>query len=284
MSHGGIAVNHGQYISFGPGNSNIVIRRGGYYGRYYSPWYDRYYRRYDVPDTATLVELARRYDPQLLGAEANAEPPTDRQRGEHALRAGRYADAVAFLASAADAEQRDIEEGAQPVRQAQRLLGIAYASNREFEKAAEMLVDAFEVDPTLRNLPLRGADLFGPGLELNTITSRAVGYAHRHPSYGSWFTVAVLMQAQGKTDLANQMIERAEAARAAEQHTPTEPSGEAAPAAPERVEPVKRERRPETEAERLRRDLERSTERMLETQRRLEEMERKQGSSGESDG
>jgi len=273
---GSVVINHGRYTSFGPGDARIYVRGGGFYGRYYTPRYDRYHRRYDVPDTATLVELARRYDPAIMGVDPNAEPPTPREQGERALRAGRYALAIALFAEAADEQRRETSEGDQANRQAQRLLGIAYAANRDFENAATQLIDAFEADPSLRTIPLRGEDLFRDGLELNSVTSRAVGHAHRNPSYGSWFTVAVLMQAQGKNDLANQMIQRGEEARdRAREAEASEPeNGEAE--APARVTPPRRERQPESEADRLRRELERSTERMLESQRRLDEMKRKQ--------
>ncbi len=281
----------GTYYPFGGGSNPIVIRYGNYgrsypsmvYGRYYWPRDYRYYRRYDSPDTSTLVELARRYDPALIGADPNAEPPTARELGEAALRAGRYEQAITEFLEAAQQERQDNADSDNPTRQAQRLLGIAYAAAKQFDQAGTQLSEAFEVDPSLRTLPIRGNDLFPSGLELNSIVSRAVGHAHRHPSYDSWFTVAVLMQAQGKNDLANTMIERAEAARDAarpESTTPPEAQKDRDPAPAEQVRPKPAK---ETEAERLKRELEQSMERMLETQRRLDELKRKQAESDNSD-
>jgi hypothetical protein len=261
---------HPFYYGFGRGS----------YGRYYYPRSYRYYRVYDTPDTSTLIELARRYDPQLLGQGANAEPPSARELGERAMRAGDYSEAISLFAEASNQQQRSDGDADQPDRQAQRLLGIAHAADHQFEQAGLLLVDAFETDASLRTMPIRGDDLFESGLELNSVVSQAVGHAHRHPSYESWFTVAVLMQAQGKNDLANKMIERGEAARAkaaqaaqAEGQAPTD-AGPAPDAAPSR-----REREPETEAERLRRELRESTERLEETKRRLEEIRRKRAES-----
>ncbi|MFG0292113.1 MAG: hypothetical protein ACF8MJ_03050 [Phycisphaerales bacterium JB050] len=257
--------------------------RGFYYGRYYYPTNWRYIRTYDTPDTSTLIELARRYDPQLIGADPNAEPPTSLELGEIAMKRAEYAEAITKFAEAHD-EQKRAEAGSdQPNRQAQRLLGIAYAADRQFEFAGKQLAEAFETDASLRNLPIRGEDLFKDGLELTSIVSRAVGYAHRKPSYESWFTVAVLMQAQGKNDLANDMIKRAEAARSAAsgQNTaePTEPAQQTPQAAPK---PAKRPS--ETEADRLRRELRESTERLEETKHRLEEIKRKQREAAKESG
>lgn len=263
----------GYYYPFGTGYPTILYGRGsGFYGRYYYPRSYRYYRTYDNPDTSTLIELARRYDPALIGVDPNAEPPTDRERGEQAMRRGNYDDAIALFASAADDQRRSDDADAQPNRQAQRLLGIAHAAGGQFDKAGEQLAEAFEKDPSLRTIPLRGDELFGQALELNSIVSRAVGYAHRKPSYESWFTVAVLMQAQGKNELANEMIQRAEDARNA--GTAASPSDAQQPK-PDDAKPARPAAEPETEAERLRRELQESTERLLETQRRLEEMKRK---------
>jgi len=273
VSYGGYGGYYGggRYYSFGGGSSNrIIVRYGNFgntypsqvYGRYYWPRDYRYYRRYDSPDTSTLVELARRYDPGLIGADPNAEPPTSREIGEAALRAGEYERAITEFATATQEELAASEDAEQPGRQSQRLLGLAYAAAKQFDEAGEQLTQAYEADPNLRTLPIRGGDLFSSGLELNSIVSRAVGHAHRHPSYNSWFTVAVLMQAQGKNDLANTMIERAEASRASESASEGEGAAaeeptQAEPANP-RSDPAK-----ESEADRLRRELERSMERML---------------------
>jgi tetratricopeptide (TPR) repeat protein len=248
--------------------------RRSYYGRYYSPSNWRYYRTYDTPDTSTLIELARRYDPELIGVDPNAEPPTARELGEIAMKNAEYGEAITKFSEAHDEQKRADSASDQPNRQAQRLLGIAYAADRQFEFAGQQLVAAFETDPSLRNLPIRGEDLFKDGLELNSVVSRAVGFAHRNPSYESWFTVAVLMQAQGKNDLANDMIKRAEAARSSasvEQQT-----DKPADQTPPQATPKPAERAPETEAERLRRELRESTERLEETKHRLEEIKRKQ--------
>ena len=264
------------YYPHGTGYPFITYgRRRGFYGRYYYPRSWRYYRTYDSPDTSTLIELARRYDPALIGVDPNAEPPTNLELGQGALRQGVYADAISLLALAVDEQRREETEESQPNRQAQRLLGIAYAAAGQYEQAGEQFAEAFETDASLRTIPLRGDDLFNRTLELNSIVSRAVGHAHRNPSYESWFTVAVLMQAQGRNDLANTMIQRAEAARTDAEQTEDTPGEAEAEAKPDEAS-TKPETEPETEAERLRRELRESTERLHETQRRLDEMKRKQ--------
>ncbi len=274
------------YYPSGPGYPNVHpyyygYGRGFYYGRYYYPTSSRYYRTYDSPDTSTLIELARRYDPQLVGVDPNAEPPTARELGEQAMKQGDYSDAITKFSEAHDEQKRSDAASDQPNRQAQRLLGIAYAADRQFEFAGKQLVEAFEADPSLRNLPIRGEDLFKSGLELNAVVSRAVGYAHRHPSYETWFTVAVLMQAQGKNDLANEMIKRAEAARDA---ASGQPAASPAEQKPDQVAPKPVERTPESEADRLRRELRESTERLEETKHRLEEIKRKQREAEQQSG
>lgn len=275
----------GRYYSFGVGDPTIYIGPGNTYfgrayGRYYWPRDYRYYRRYDSPDSSTLIELARRYDPQLIGVDPNAEPPTARELGEQAMRAGQYETAITQFAEAAEQERRD-SEGSEANRQAQRLLGIAYAAAKRFDEAGTQLTLAFEADSSLRTIPIRGDDLFSDGLELGSIVSRAVGHAHRNPSYDSWFTVAVLMQAQGRNDLANTMIKRGEEARDAQAAAAAESAAPETDAPKAKPEPEPSKPSGDSEADRLRRELERSTERLLETQRRLEELKRKQAESGD---
>ena len=52
--------------------------------------------------------------------------------------------------------------------------------------------------------------------EMRRIVTRAVAHAHRVDRPDAWFMVAVLMQAEGRDDLARRMLERAQGSTAAE--------------------------------------------------------------------
>lgn len=246
--HGSISVSTsaqrvGYSISTRISHGYPFVRGSGYYsggyrhGRYYRyrtrdgfvrdrrNRYDRY-DRYDplYMDTATLVELARRLDPQLINPNATpqtVEPaPTALELGRRAMHDGEFEAAITHYAEAADGQRREEAEETIPAelhdREAQRLLGLAYAAHGSFVTAARELRAAYREDPSLARRPLHGETVFGDERTLKRLVRRAVSNAHREKSSDAWFLVGVLMQAEGRYDRAREMMQRADAMRGTE--------------------------------------------------------------------
>ncbi len=203
------------------------------YGRGYYDYDDEYYYDDDPSvDAAALLRLARAVDPQLVNP--NAAPATTPKRpsrlesAQRAMLRGDFDSAISVYAELADRQRRDDLENARPTelndRSAQRLLALAYAAKGEFDLASENFREAYEEDPSLARKPLRGAQYFDDDGDLRTLVQRAVAHANRSRTSDSWYLVGMLMQAEGRYQRANQMMERAEALKNAP--VPTEDTPE----------------------------------------------------------
>lgn len=218
---GGRHYYHG-YVAIPPSVGSRAFRDGYYYDDYYWDRYDRYDPLY--MDTATLVELARRLDPQLVNpnaapAESDASDAgeTREERFESARQAmlnQQFDEAIAIYAELSDEQRRSEAEADTPAElrdaSAQRLLALAYARNNNFELAAENFREAYERDGSLAQKPLRGSRFFADESELERLVRRAVTNAHREKTADAWYLVAMLMQSQGRYERANRMMQRAE--------------------------------------------------------------------------
>lgn len=202
---------------------NPYVRSGGWDCLTYYPTYVyRYGNAYS--DTYTYVVPSATgpntygYDPRLTQSTvpaATAAPavvnelhqykPTLMELADQALQEGRYD-------VAAEAISRDIVVHGETAHQL-RLLSLCYAASAKWVDSISTLRRAHRIDPQL------GSDSVSPhrlGLDdnsLRTLTTRAVTYAHAQrnnaASNDAWLLVATLMRAQGRTELAKQMIDRA---------------------------------------------------------------------------
>ena len=257
--HGVIHTTHRRhYVSHGissgsVGGVTVVVRSksgrfplfvgSSYYrGRLYDA--DRY-GAYEplYMDTATLVELARRLDPQLVNpnaAPAEVEaPPEPEEQAKAAMLDGDYQTAITLYAELADQQRRQEAEDAVADdlrdRSHQRLLALAYAASGQFEAAAENFREAYDDDASLARKPLLGTRYFSDDAELRRLVQKAVGFANRERTSDSWYLVSMLMQAQGRFDRANQMMERAQAMRSTPVNTDDTPEHTDLPDKPELV-------------------------------------------------
>lgn len=151
------------------------------------------------------------YDPNLLpGATqramseqqnyAPAPAPTAYEYGVWAFRDRQSGSAVKYLLEAVAKDKEDTA--------AMRVLALAMLDSRQPDDAAAMLRQAYRIDPTLAG---RGLDVDVLGLNparRSALINRAVEYANRVGSGSSWLMVAVLMQADGRFDLARRMLKR----------------------------------------------------------------------------
>ena len=152
------------------------------------------------------------YDPNLLpGAtrraiaeQATAAPgpaPTAYDYGVAEFRNRQSDLAVKYLAEAVRKDKEDTG--------AMRALALALLDTRQPDDAAAMLRRAYSLDPLLADHAL-DIDVLGlDAARRSSLINRSVDYANRVGSASSWLMVTVLMQADGRYELARRMLKRA---------------------------------------------------------------------------
>lgn len=150
------------------------------------------------------------YDPNLIpganrpSAESQKPPPapepTAFEKGLLAFRAGRSADAARIWKDVVQKDHEDITT--------MRLLAIALFEAREVDNAAAMMRQAYRADPTLATRELDVDLLNLSPSRRGVLVNRASEYANRIGSASGWLSVTVLMQADGRYELARKMLKR----------------------------------------------------------------------------
>lgn len=92
-----------------------------------------------------------------------------------------------------------------------RELGIAFLQAGRTLDAINLVHEAYLKNPELGILPLNPKLLGESEERLQILVRRVVQHANVRPSAKGWLAVAVLMQAQGRVELAGEMLDRAEA-------------------------------------------------------------------------
>jgi tetratricopeptide (TPR) repeat protein len=172
-----------------------------YAGRYYSTAGRRWGWTYEGPP---LVGMPVWRDPAEMQAEREAQaearaaeqPVIEIDLALIAARTGRYEFA---------AEQYRLRGDLR--KQALTLVGA-----NELPRAVELFVQAYESNADLVKQPMNALGLIGSVSELRHLVKRAVRHAHQEDTAEAWFTVAVLMQGEGRDELARKMMERAKQA------------------------------------------------------------------------
>lgn len=91
-----------------------------------------------------------------------------------------------------------------------RELGIAFLQAGRTVDAINLVHEAYLKNPELGILPLNPKLLGDSEERLGKLVPMVVRYTHLKPSAEGWLLVAVLMQAQGRIELAGEMLDRAE--------------------------------------------------------------------------
>jgi len=135
--------------------------------------------------------------------------PTTYDKALDAVRAKHTAQAIKDL-------NRHIKElaadaTASPDFRAERLLAVMYLENAEFSEAMSRLALAYRRLPGLASEPLDAADLGIESARLRDLVVKAVRYANRMNTGSAWLMVTILMQAEGRNDLALLNLAKAEA-------------------------------------------------------------------------
>ena len=90
-----------------------------------------------------------------------------------------------------------------------RLRAVALVGVGRVEEAAEAMLDAFLLDPTLASEALDGATLAPTSRDFRNLLNATVDAANRADRAEHWLLVAVLMQAEGRDEAAAKMLARA---------------------------------------------------------------------------
>ncbi|MFA6044343.1 MAG: hypothetical protein WC718_05115 [Phycisphaerales bacterium] len=133
-----------------------------------------------------------------------ANPPSDFELGLAALQTKEPRDAVAALKSYLRSHAEDAD--------AERLLGIALLNVGQTADAAASIRHAYKTDLKLAHEPISPSALGYTEREYRDLVSRAVIQGNRDNAAASWLFVSVLMQGDGRTDLARTMLDRAQQA------------------------------------------------------------------------
>ncbi len=159
----------------------------------YYPSIDGYYSPAD-PDLYV--------DPAADRVEAPAPPPTEPEAlGRWHLEREHYREAVEAFAKSLD-EKRTPERV--------RWLGLAYLMDRKPQEAAALIAAAYSGDPTLASRPIPD-DALVDREEFRRARTMASRYANQMNSASGWLTLVVLLQAEGKNDLARTNLKKAQA-------------------------------------------------------------------------
>lgn len=152
------------------------------------------------------------YDPNLLpgatqramaekAAAAPGPAPTAYDYGVAAFRSQQGNAAVRYFSEAVHKDKEDTA--------AMRALALAFLDTRQADDAAAMMRQAYTIDPTLANHELDVTALGLNAARRSSLINRAVDYANRVGSASGWLMVSVLMQADGRFELARRMLKRA---------------------------------------------------------------------------
>ena len=95
---------------------------------------------------------------------------------------------------------------------AMRLLAIALFENKDLDDGAAVLRNAYRTSLDLAEEPLAPRDVGLSNTRVREMLSEVVQYAHKVNTASAWLSVTSIMQAEGRTGLAKDMLARAEKA------------------------------------------------------------------------
>lgn len=170
------------------------------YGYYWPTYYG--YRSYSVIDGGYGYLPASQpiAPPPTQPPEVQKpEPTTDVERGEHALQSGEESAAIRSLTAHLDGHPDDVE--------AMRKLAVALSLDSRVEGAVALMAMAYKTDPELCAKPIAEGTVSAD--DLRKAVKRVSIFANRVQTDSAWFTLAVLMQAEGRSKPAARAAERA---------------------------------------------------------------------------
>lgn len=191
------------------------------YPRYYNDTYvntprtvvvaqDTYYTTPGVPVTQVVEAPMVVTQPETVRVVTSGQPDVrDALQGATALEAGAAAMLAGDYARAVTHLRAQVRENATDAK-SMRLLAVALLADGRTDDAAAMVRGAYRQNTMLAIDPLVPADAGMTPRQVRDLVSRAVIQANRDNSASSWLLVAVLMQAEGRGELAGTMLQRAQ--------------------------------------------------------------------------
>lgn len=186
------------------------------YGRYVWPWgysysygrryYDDYYDYrpvvYGQIDPFIMSGVASQAILAALAERAVNPPrePTVLERADALLASGQARAAAEAYRKYLD----DVPDDAAVMRS----LALALMADRRFDESVAVLAMAYQKSPRLARTPVDAALIADDAASLRRRVNSAVGYANRVRSGSAWLLAAVLVQAEGRDDVALSMVER----------------------------------------------------------------------------
>jgi tetratricopeptide (TPR) repeat protein len=143
------------------------------------------------------------YQQQQPQAQAPARELTTLEKAEAALANGQGAQAIHFY--------REYLKEWPDDTMAMRALALALVNERRWDQAAAVMAMAYEKNPKLAYQTPDASILPGGLTGLRKLVTAGVTYAGRVKTSSSWLLVAVLMQAEGRPEVALKMLERSKA-------------------------------------------------------------------------
>lgn len=183
----------------------VCFKRPVYYGWSYwrrpsytigGGWMDDPFVRYG--------ETQQVYTPPPVAQQERLEPVRELTAIDYAwhhLRAGEADAAVRAFREHLRAEPQDAD--------AVRGMALALMESRKFEEAIALMAHAYEMDPSLAWRPIDPNVMPRGERGVRQHLSRMVQHAHRLDTASSWLMVTVLMQAEGRENVALRMLDRA---------------------------------------------------------------------------
>ncbi|MFZ4574617.1 MAG: tetratricopeptide repeat protein, partial [Phycisphaerales bacterium] len=159
---------------------------------------------YDPNLNAGLVTGATMSLPAVPAEQETVTDSTELDRAVEAMQAGRYDAAVDWLRAYVRENPSD--------GKAMRWLSVALLSARNPDDAAAVMRMAYSTDAGLAGDPLNRYELGLNNTELRDLVVRASQYANAHDTGSAWLLVGVLMQSEGRLNLAASMFDKAAAA------------------------------------------------------------------------
>jgi hypothetical protein len=138
-------------------------------------------------------------DPRLTAGEDGGTPTLLERADAH----GRAHERTAAAAANLDHLDRNSDDAA-----AMRSLALTMLLAGRTASADEALLRAYAADPSLARRPIdRG--VMPPGVTLRRLVTDAISRATRLDTPGAWLTAAVLVQGEGRREVAARLVERA---------------------------------------------------------------------------
>lgn len=173
------------------------------YGRrYYDDYYDYRPVVYGQIDPFIMSGVASQAILAALAERAVNPPrePTVLERADALLASGQARAATEAYRKYLD----DVPDDAAVMRS----LALALMADRRFDESVAVLAMAYQKSPRLARTPVDAALIADDAASLRRRVNSAVGYANRVRSGSAWLLAAVLVQAEGRDDVALSMVER----------------------------------------------------------------------------